>query len=101
MTLWRCRMTIVNSSRTAGLFAESSGWKRTLGAAHIEWLELAVHRDVCQFESDHENPVESLKRLSRRWPTLIFLLDYENERNRIRGLVKAKAGEVEHCEIGY
>jgi hypothetical protein len=100
MTLWKCRLTVVNSQRTSGLFAASSGWKRTLSAAHVEWLELAVHRDVCQFETD-QLPVESLRRLSRRWPTLTFLLDYENELNRIKGLAKAKAGEVEHCEIGY
>jgi hypothetical protein len=29
----------------------------------------------------------------------VLLLDYEM--NRIKGLAKARAGELEHCEIGY
>jgi hypothetical protein len=93
-------LALIGSERTVISCAESSGWKRTLGADHIDWLQLSPGRHVCQFETK-EPPVTQLQKLSRRWPTLTFLLDYENERNRIKGLAKAKAGEVEHCEIGY
>jgi len=100
MTLWKCRMTLVGSKQVVAGFADVSGWDRTLGAAHIEWLQLSPGRHVCQFETK-EPPVTQLQKLSRRWARLTFLLDYENERDRIKGLAKAKAGAVEHCEIGY
>ena len=40
-------------------------------------------------------------KLSRRSALLTLLLDYEYEMHRIKGLAKAKAGEVEHYEISY
>jgi len=49
-------------------------------------------------------PVRDLKRLrllSRSYPGLVLLLDFELFPERIKGLAKAKAGELEHCEIGY
>jgi hypothetical protein len=100
MTLWKCRLTLVDSKRTVALFAGSSGWKKTLGACHIEWLELSPGRHVCQFETELQ-PVGQLRKVSRRWAHLTLLLDYEDEGNRIKDLAKAKAGQIEHCEISY
>jgi len=33
--------------------------------------------------------------------TLTLLLDYEIEASRIKGLAKAKAGELQHYEVRY
>jgi len=100
MTLWKCRLTVIDSKRTVSLFSGSSRWIKILGARHIEWLELSGQRHVCQFETELL-PVERLQKFSRHWAKLTLLLDYENEENRIKGLAKAKAGQIEHCEIGY
>jgi hypothetical protein len=100
MTLWKCRLSVLGSKGTASIFAGSQGWIKTSGACHIEWLELAAERHVCQFETELP-PVKGLRKVSRRWPQLTLLLDYEDEGNRIKGLAKAKAGQVEHCELAY
>jgi hypothetical protein len=100
MTMRKCRLTVLGSKGTVAGFAEKPGWIKTLGACHIEWLELAAKRHVCQFETTLA-PVEGLRKVSRRWARQTFLLDYEDEGNRIKGLVKAKAGHVEHCEFAY
>ena len=100
MTLWKCRLAVVDSKGTVARFAASSGWTRSLGVCHLDWLELSPGRHVCQFETDRA-PVTQMQRISRRWPSLTFLLDYEDETHRIKGLAKAKSGEGEHCGIGY
>jgi len=100
MTMWKCRLTLVDLKGTASTFAGSRGWIKTLGARHFEWLELAAKRHVCQFETALP-PVEGLRKVSRRWPQLTLLLDYEDETRRIKDLAKAKAGQVEHCEFAY
>ena len=82
MTLWNCRLTLVDSKQTVAGFAGSSGWIKTLGARHIEWLQLSPGRHVCQFETELP-PVERLRKVSRRWARLTLLLDYEDETNRI------------------
>ena len=71
-----------------------------MGARYIDWLRLSPKRQVCQFETS-KAPVAQLQKLSQRWPGLTFLLDYEHETHRIKGLAKGKSGKVEHCEIGY
>jgi hypothetical protein len=100
MALWKCRLTLVDSKGTASILAGDQGWIKTLGGRHIEWLELTAKRHVCQFETEWP-PVERLRKVSRRWSRPTLLLDYEHEKNRIKGLAKAKAGRVEHCEFSY
>jgi hypothetical protein len=100
MESWKCRLTLVDFKGSAAMFTGNRGWIKTLGARHIEWLELAAERHACQFETELP-PVERLRRVSRRWPQLTLLLDYEDETHRIKGVAKAKAGHVEHCEFVY
>jgi hypothetical protein len=40
-------------------------------------------------------------RLSRRSPTLTFLLDYEVPAKRVKGLAKAKAGALMDHHVTY
>ena len=73
---------------------------RQLRVKHVELLENSPRRFACQFENQ-ACLLQLLKRLSRGWPRLTFLLDFENEQQRIKGLAKAEAGELEHCKINY
>lgn len=98
--MWHCRLTLVGPARAVSAFVDSTGWSRTLGARHIEWLQLSPTRHVCEF-STQLPPVTQLEEVSRRWPTLTLLLDYEDEKARIKGLAKAKGGRVEHHWLRY
>lgn len=57
-------------------------------------------RHVSIFETD-EPPLEPLRKLSRRWPALVFLLDYEIEFERTKGLLRAQAGRIASCHFEY
>jgi len=70
-----CRLTVLGSKRDVRRF-QASAWEKSLRVRYPE-----------------------LQALSRRWVGLVLLLDFEID--RIKGLAKARAGELEHCEIGY
>jgi len=65
-----------------------------------EPLEFSPCRFVCQFETNPHD-LQRLQDLSRRWPGLVLLLDFEISKQRIKRLAKARAGELENCEISY
>ena len=96
---WNCRLTVVGPKQQVEALRESD-WAGTLGARHCELLECSPGRFACQFETV-QSPLESLKRLSKRSPGLVFLVDYETEGERIKGLAKATDGALEHCEFSY
>ena len=95
----RClqRLTVLGTQRELRRFHRRP-WERTLRVRHLDPLELGRSRFGCQFETDGPG-LKRLQRLSRRWPGLILLLDYELP--RLKGLAKAKAGQVDHHEIHY
>jgi hypothetical protein len=95
----RCeyRLTVIGSKREVRRF-QAGAWEKTLRVRYPEPLEFSPCRFVCQFQTNtHE--LKRLQSLSRRWAGLVLLLDFEI--GRIKGLAKARAGELEHCEIGY
>ena len=96
----KCRLTIVGSPHRVRTMTDSSGWVRTLKARHVVWMELSVGRYVAEFDTD-EPRLQSLRKLSDRHAGVLLLLDYEHEGRRIRGLAKATANQVEHCEFSY
>jgi hypothetical protein len=96
---WSNRLTVIGSKRQVQRFRKSN-WNTSLCARHCELLENSPTRFACEFKTERLLP-ESLRKLSRRWPRLTLLLDFESETKRIKGLAKAKAGELEHCEINY
>ena len=69
-------------------------------ARYYDPLELARCRFAGQFETVGHD-LKRLQRLSRSHPGLVLLLDFELAKPRVKGLAKAKAGELEHCEISY
>jgi hypothetical protein len=78
----------------------ASAWEKVLRARYYDPLELSPCRFVCQFEIGTPDLLR-LRRLSKSQPGLVLLLDFESFPGRIKGLAKAKAGELEHCEISY
>ena len=95
-----CRnwLTIIGPARTVSRFTGNDDWAKALHARHIEWLELIPGHYVCEFNTTGR-PLPNLEKLSLRWSTLIFVLDYECGRSM--GLIKAAKGQLEGCEISY
>lgn len=91
------RLSVTGSRRDVRRFQNSS-WEKTLRARHAEPLEFSPRRFACQFQTASHD-LKRLQSLSRRRPGLVLLLDYEM--GRTKGLAKAKAGQLEHCEISY
>ena len=97
----RClnRLTVIGTINPVQQF-QRSRWESKFKAKFTEPLEWSAGRFICQFETD-DAPLERLKTVSRRWPKLTFLLDYELERQRIKGLAKAREDNMEQCGISY
>ena len=95
----RCeqRLTVIGSKRDVRHFHKST-WESTLRVRYLDPVVLCPCRFVCQFEADDPG-LQRLQALSRRWPGMILLLDYEA--HRLKGVAKAKAGKMEHHEIRY
>jgi len=67
---------------------------------YLEIMECSPGRIVLQFTTPAP-ALAAVTKLSRAWSSLVFLLDYEEEDKRTKGLAKAKAGRIEHYQIGY
>lgn len=93
------RLTVLGSRAQMRRFQESN-WDRRLRVRYCELLENSPRRFTCQFESEHP-PLASLTRLTHRWPRLTLLLVYEVEAQRLAGLAKAKAGQLEYWQTNY
>jgi hypothetical protein len=94
------RLTVVGPVTELKAFDKNVSLELELGARHPEVLELSARRLAWQFESDSP-PLEPMKRLSARHPLLTFLLDYDQEDQRIKGLAKAKGGRLAHRQVSY
>jgi len=95
------RLTVVGPADDLKQFDRKEEWTAESGARHIELLEHSADRYAWQFETD-DPPLKFLKAaLSRRWRSLTFLLDYDWEEKRIKGLAKAKAGRLRNYSVIY
>jgi hypothetical protein len=97
----RCenRLTVIGPKREVLQF-QNSAWEKSLRVRYLEPLEFSPRRFSYQFETDPHD-LRRLQALSRRWPCLVLLLDFEQRQRRFKGIAKARAGKLEHCEIGY
>jgi hypothetical protein len=93
------RLLLVGPSRALCRFARSP-WPRRARARFLDPLEASSGRLAWQFETD-QPPLRYLTIASRHWPALTFLLDYEIEREGIKGLARARRGELADCLIHY
>ena len=93
------RLTVIGPKREVQRF-QNIAWEKILRVRYPEPLEFSPRRFVCQFETQPHD-LRWLQTLSRRWPGLVLLLDFEIAQRRTKGLAKAQAGKLEHCEISY
>jgi hypothetical protein len=94
------RLTVVGPAGDIEQLDREEEWTAESGARYTELLEHSADRHTWQFETD-EPTLEFLKTLSRRWRTLTFLLDYDWEYKRLKGLAKAKAGRLRNYSVIY
>ena len=94
------RLIVVGRANDLKRFDRKSDWVREAGARYVELLESSPERHAWQFETD-EPPLKFLKTISARWSSQTFLLDYDQEEQRIKGLVKAKGGKLRHHRVKY
>jgi hypothetical protein len=94
------RLLIVGPARELRRFYHDELWMAEGGVRHIELLEHSPERHAWQFETD-KPPLPLLRAMSRKWPGLVFLLDYDCESERVKGLVKARNGRARHFQVSY
>jgi hypothetical protein len=93
------RLLLIGPARELKRF-DRSAWKTKARARYIDILECSATRLAFQFETT-KAPTQYIKAASLNWPKLIFLLDYEIEEWCIKGLAKARRGELESCIVNY
>ncbi|MBI3852721.1 MAG: hypothetical protein HY298_20905 [Verrucomicrobia bacterium] len=82
----------------AGYDWERNHWGCKWGACHAEVLDEWEGHLTCAFDTAWSPPLAFLEKLGPQWPTLIFLLDYEEMGMGFKGLCKIKGEVVEdHC----
>ncbi|MGH7971518.1 MAG: hypothetical protein ACREIC_22600 [Limisphaerales bacterium] len=94
------RLLVVGPKRLVKKFGRSR-WEKVLGAEHCEIIETTPQRIVIQFNTSEAPILEPLRLLSRRWPKLILLLDWEWEDKRLKGFIKAQAGLLTSHHLEY
>ena len=75
-------------------------WRKEAGARHLELMQIAPGRLAWQFET-LKPPLPFLRSVSRQWPRLTFLLTYDREDLRLKGLVKARNGRLRSSRFTY
>ena len=78
-----------------------SRWDKILEAKHCQLAENSPGRYINEFNTEEAPIIDPLRKLSRRWPKLIFLLDWEWEDKRPKGFVNAKAGILGSYQMEY
>jgi hypothetical protein len=91
------RLTVIGGGRALRRF-QNGVWLAAIHGRYADPLEFSPIRFVCQFET-LKNPLPAFQQLSRRWPGLVLLLDYET--TRCKGLARAKAGRLTQHRIRY
>jgi hypothetical protein len=94
------RLLVVGPARDLNRFFRDDQWMGVGSARHFEIMEYSFGRHAWQFDSDGP-PLLFLRTVSRQWKALTFLLDYDCEDERLKGLVKARSGRLRHYQISY
>ena len=94
------QLIIVGPPRDVKSFDRGARWMSAAGARHAELLEHSPGRHAWQFETDTP-PLKFLRVISRQCPSLVFVLDYDREASRLKGLIRARNGRLHHCRMRY
>ena len=82
----------------AGYGWETANWGCKWGACHSELMDEWEGHLEYRFDTAWSPPVAFLTTLAPQWPTLIFLLDYEEMGMGFKGITKVSGDSVEdHC----
>ena len=89
---------VANEYSEAAETWERDHWGCKWGAAECELIDAWPNELIYGFQTAWSPPIEFLKAVSQQWPTLVFLLDYEEPGECFKGICKAHQGQVEdHC----
>jgi len=94
------RLTIIGPPRDLKRFFRDEQWMRAAGVRHIELMEHLPERHAWQFQTEAP-PLHFLRSISRQWSSLTFVLDYDCEDERLKGLAKGKHGRLQHYRVSY
>ena len=94
---WINQLTVFAPQKKLGEFLKTP-WERSLSGRFWELRENMRTQVGWQFETE-SSPIPSVEALSRRWPKLVLVLQWENETKRMMGLAKARAGRLEQFEV--
>lgn len=78
---------------------ERQNWGCKWGACQTEPVEERPQSVVYRFATANDPPIEFIQHVSRQWPRLTFLLEYEEEGAGLLGQIKACNGEVEQRQL--
>jgi hypothetical protein len=92
------RLMVLGKARTVRSFRDSN-WLSDIDGRFLEILECHRIRHVFLFETI--GVPCWLPELSRCWPRLILVLDYEIPSRRVKGLARAVNGTVTAYRIAY
>ena len=82
----------------AGYNWEKANWGCKWGACHGQLVDEWAGHLIYTFDTAWALPIEFLQKLGPQWPTLTFLLAYEEGGMGFKGLCKVKGDAVEdHC----
>ena len=92
------QLSIIGPARALRRFDARAAWPRAM--RHPVLWRCSPDRHEWEFGSDRPC-VGWLTKVSRFHPELVFLLQYDDERRRIRGLIRAGSGMTEHLHLIY
>ena len=68
-------------------------------ALHSEFEETRDGAALYRFATSWNPPMTFLRQVSELWPTLVFLLDYDEPMMAFRGTARAQAGRLMHFHL--
>jgi hypothetical protein len=93
------RLILIGSENAVRRF-EHSTWARRIRARQVELYEFSDGRRVWWFQTVQLS-TRRLATFSCEFHGITLMLDYEDHVRRIKALVKAVAGRVDHCTFSY
>jgi hypothetical protein len=94
------RLTVVGPKADLEGFDPDSEWSPEPSFCELELMEISPARCCWQFKCQ-QPPLALLKQNSLDRPSLTFLLEYDQEDKRVKGLVKARGGKLRHFRVTY
>lgn len=94
------RLLVVGPASDLKAFDRDADWTETPGATDLALQEHSPTRRVWQFVTEAP-ALKFLRVISRRWPRLVFFLNYDCEDHCLVGLVRAKNGRLRPHRFKY